>query len=69
MAGAAQRLDLDVVKELAYLLYSICERKGWNQSALLFNGLGTSWNDLEAEAGSVSAVFGGGQATLDFGED
>jgi putative DNA methylase len=69
MAAASRLVDLDTAKELAYLLYSICERKGWAQTALLFNGLGTSWNDLE------SAVRGGGarrassQAALDFDDD
>jgi putative DNA methylase len=48
MAAAAARVDLHAGKELAYLLYSICEHKGWTQPAALFNGLGTSWNDLEA---------------------
>ncbi len=48
MAGVAQKVDLDTAKELAYLLYSICDKKGWAQSALLFNGLGTSWSDLSA---------------------
>ena len=40
-------VDLDDVKELAYLLYSIAEKKGWAETALLFNNLGTSWTDLE----------------------
>jgi putative DNA methylase len=46
MGAAASRVDMDAVKELSYLMYSICERKGWADSALLFNGLGTSWGDL-----------------------
>jgi putative DNA methylase len=50
MAGAGQRVDLDAAKELAYLLYSICEKRRWTQTALLFNGLGTSWSDLSAAA-------------------
>jgi putative DNA methylase len=53
MGAAGQRVDLDAVKELAYLLYNICERKGWTTSALLFNGLGTSWSDLESTARST----------------
>jgi putative DNA methylase len=48
MASAGQRVDLDAAKELAYLLYSVCEKRGWTPSALLFNGLGTSWSDLSA---------------------
>jgi putative DNA methylase len=50
MNAAGQRVDLDIVKELAYLLYNISERKGWTSAALLFNGLGTSWIDLDAAA-------------------
>ena len=44
-------VDLDDVKELAYLLYSIAEKKGWAETALLFNNLGTSWTDLEDARG------------------
>ena len=50
MATVGQRVNLDACKELAYLLYNVCERRGWTQSALLFNGLGTSWSDLDAAA-------------------
>lgn len=55
MAAAGQRRDLDTVKELAYLLFSLSERRGWTQTALLFNGLGTAWNDLQASARSLPA--------------
>jgi len=47
MAAVRGVVELDDVKELAYLLYSIAEKKGWAQTALLFNGLGTSWTDIE----------------------
>ena len=50
MAASRDKVDLDDVKELAYLLYSIAEKKGWAETALLFNGLGTSWTDLEDES-------------------
>jgi putative DNA methylase len=50
MASARDKVDLDAVLELAYLLYSIADRKGWAETALLFNGLGTSWSQLESEA-------------------
>jgi putative DNA methylase len=50
MSAAAARVDLDTAKELAYLLYSICEKKHWSKSALLFNGLGSLWADLSAAA-------------------
>jgi putative DNA methylase len=50
MGAVAQRVDLDAAKELAYLHFSICEKKKWPETALLFNGLGTSWSDLSAVA-------------------
>jgi len=50
MGAVAQRVDLDAAKEMAYLLFSICEKKKWTETALLFNGLGTSWSDLSAVA-------------------
>ena len=46
MAEAAHRIDMDAVRELSYRLYPVCERNGWTDAALLFNGLGTSWGDL-----------------------
>ena len=36
----------EVVRELAYRLYTICERKGWAQEALAYNMLITSWSDI-----------------------
>jgi putative DNA methylase len=62
-------VDLDDVRELAYLLYSIAEKKGWAETALLFNNLGTSWRDLEDASRKAGAQATAGQAefTLDFG--
>jgi putative DNA methylase len=54
MAAARDKVDLDDVKELAYLLYSIAEKKGWAETALLFNGLGTSWTELEDASRQVT---------------
>lgn len=50
MSQAGERIDLPAARELAYLLYAISQRKGWTQTAALFNGLGTSWNDVETSA-------------------
>jgi putative DNA methylase len=50
MATARSVTDLDAVRELAYLLFSIAEKHGWAETALLFNGLGTSWLDLDEES-------------------
>ncbi len=68
MALAGQRVDLDTTKELAYLLYSVCEKKGWTASAALFNGLGTSWSDLSA-AGRSPASTTAGQGELAYSDD
>ena len=56
MREAASRVDLDAVKELAYLMYSVCERKGWTESAILFNALGTSWGDIVGAARETPAA-------------
>jgi putative DNA methylase len=64
------RVDLDDVKELAYLLYSIAEKKGWAETALLFNNLGTLWTDLEDTARKVAAsgpAHSQGEFTLELG--
>jgi putative DNA methylase len=50
MAVARPVVDLDAVRELAYLLFSVAEKRGWAETALLFNGLGTSWSDLAEES-------------------
>src|SRR5690606_6200912 len=34
-------------RELAYRLYSLCERKKWAQEALAYNGLVTAWPEIE----------------------
>lgn len=66
MESAKTRVDVGAVKELSYLLYSICERKGWTESAVLFNGLGTSWVDLASSVQSPrSATAAQGELDLD----
>jgi putative DNA methylase len=69
-ARNAAAVDLDDVKELAYLLYSIAEKKGWAETALLFNNLGTSWTDLEdASRKMTGPVQTQGQLTMEYGND
>ena len=70
MALAGQRVDLDTAKELAYLLFAIAEKRGMTETAILFNGLGTSWLDLESAArrpgaGRTAPI----QGSLDYDED
>jgi putative DNA methylase len=40
----------DAVRDLAYQLYAICERKKWTQAALAFNGLVKAWPDITSRA-------------------
>jgi putative DNA methylase len=40
----------DSARELAYRLYSVCERKKWTQEALAYNGLIQSWSEIESLA-------------------
>lgn len=47
MAMASFRIDLNAAKELTYLLFSICEKKKWAKTALLFNALGSAWPEIE----------------------
>jgi putative DNA methylase len=68
MRDSASRVDLDAVKELAYLMYSVCERKGWAESAMLFNALGTSWGDVSG-ASRVAVPVAPSQGALEFGDD
>ena len=70
--AAARRvpgIDLDDVKELAYLLYSIAEKKGWAETALLFNNLGTSWTDRRSRDDGGGRNRGQGEFMLEFGSD
>jgi putative DNA methylase len=69
MGAAGQRRDLDTVKELSYLLFSLSEKRGWAQTAMLFNGLGTTWNDLETAARSASGQQVMAQEALTFDDE
>lgn len=51
-AAAAELLDklgslAGAARDLAYRLYSTCERKGWTDEARAYNGLVVAWPDLE----------------------
>lgn len=68
MAEARSRIDLDTAKELAYLLFSICERRNWAKTALLFNGLGSAWREIE-KVSRAAVPAASSQGMLDFTED
>lgn len=44
--AASKQVDVDSVKELSYLLFAICEKKGWTDTAIMFNNLGSSWSEV-----------------------
>jgi len=57
-AGAAELVAklgarAEVARELAYRLYTVCERKRWAQEALAYNGLVQSWPEVVRLAGEV----------------
>jgi putative DNA methylase len=51
-------VDVELVKELAFLLFSIAEKNGWTQDALAFNTIATAWPDIVEAARSGTAVAG-----------
>lgn len=61
LAGMPQRAE--PIRNLAYRLYTLCERKGWRDEARGYNDLITSWTGIEA-ASHEKGHFGS-QTNLD----
>lgn len=61
-------IDTDLVKELAFLLFSIAEKNGWTGDALAFNTIATAWPDVTAASAKTDETVGS-QATLDIGAE
>ena len=61
-------MDLNGVKELAYLLYSVCDRQRRQESALVFNNLVTSWPEI-ADAAQNAPETDQYQAAMDFSDE
>ncbi len=61
-------IDVELVKELAFLLFSIAEKNGWTQDALAFNTVATAWPDV-VQAARSSQTATGAQAAFEFEED
>jgi len=51
------------IRNLAYRLYTLCERKGWAEDARAYNELISSWTAIETA--SHEAGHYGSQAKLD----
>jgi len=51
-ADLAARLGglAETARELAYRLYTMCERKGWAEEAQAYNGLVVSWPDIRRQS-------------------
>lgn len=48
---AEVRSKAESARQLAYRLYTLCERQGWAEDARAYNELITSWSAIEAAAG------------------
>jgi putative DNA methylase len=58
-SGAASLLrqlgaDAEIIRDLAYRLYTTCERKKWAQAALAYNSLVVAWPELSRLARQVA---------------
>ncbi len=47
---SAVRQHSDAIRQLAYRLYTLCERKGWAEDARAYNELITSWDKIDEAA-------------------
>jgi putative DNA methylase len=61
-------IDFELIKELAFLLFSIAEKNGWTQDALAFNTVATAWPEI-VQAARVARESPGEQAAFAFEED
>ena len=52
---AAVQSKTEATRQLAYRLYTLCERAGWAEDARAYNEIITSWSAVEAAASKVSA--------------
>ncbi|MDR6226165.1 DUF1156 domain-containing protein [Desmospora profundinema] len=55
----------EAARDLAYRLYTLCERKGWAQEALAYNGLVTSWPHI-TDLATREEIAPPGQDSLNF---
>jgi putative DNA methylase len=58
-------VDVDLVKELAFLLFRIAEKNGWTKDAIAFNTVATSWTDIADASRGIHSE----QLSLDYGSD
>lgn len=62
------QIDVELIKELAFLAFAVAERNGWTKDALAFNTVGTAWPEI-AEAARMNRDGPIEQVALPFEED
>jgi len=58
-------VDLELVKELTFLLFAVAEKSGWTADAVAFNTVATAWPDIVAAARTARGATGE-QAEFEF---
>ncbi len=48
--------NAEEAKDLAYRLYSVCEKKNWSQEAFAYNALVVAWPEIQSAAASMRAA-------------
>lgn len=61
-------VDVDLVKELSFLLFSIADSNKWTKDAVAFNNLATSWSDAIAISRQIEPAEAE-QSAFDFEEE
>ncbi|MBK1695422.1 hypothetical protein CKO09_11835 [Chromatium weissei] len=56
---AAVQMKAEATRQLAYRLYTLCERAGWAEDARAYNEIITSWSAIEAAAAATPAPVQG----------
>jgi len=72
--GAAKLLSLmpereSGMRQLAYLLYTLCERKGWAEEARAYNEVIAGWQDMDSAAPAGAPRRRKGMELFDHGEE
>ena len=69
LPAVGEKVSLDAVKELGFLLFHEAEKNKDTDDAILFNGLVSSWGDLNEQAHQIVAHPKAHQEALTFEED
>ena len=69
LPAVEEKVSLDAVKELGFLLFHEAEKNKDTDDAILFNGLVSSWSDLNEQARQIMAHPKAHQEAITFEED